>query len=99
MSTPQVPEGAKQAANVQVGMAIDALEQALMGFGAETEEGQTILAALKGLSGKFGAQKQQAKNLVPAELQMLMSAFGGGPKAPVPPPPGPPAPGGAPPMA
>lgn len=70
-------------------MAMDALEQALMGFGSESPEGQSVLAALKSLSTKFGAQKQQTKNLVPAELGMLMSAFpqmGGGAKPPTAPP-------------
>lgn len=70
MSTPEPAEGQKQAAIVNVQMAINMLEQAIPALGSSSDEGSTVLTALKSLSKKFGASKSQ--DLIPAELQMLM---------------------------
>jgi len=97
MTSPQPNEGEKQQAMAQVQMAIDLLEQTLPPFGSETEEGQTVLNALKTLSGKFASKKDKARGLIPAEIMNLVASLpkGAGAGAGAPPPP----PGGMPPGA
>jgi hypothetical protein len=72
MSTPEPAEGQKQAAIVNVQMAINMLEHALPILGSNSDEGQVVLTSLKSLSKQFGETKSQ--DLIPAELQMLMQS-------------------------
>jgi len=95
MSTPQPAEGEKQNALVNLSLAMDLMEQSLGALGSETEEGQVVLGVLSKLSSKFGHTRPKSKELIPAELQQLMSNM---PQGSMPPTPGAmPPPGGMPP--
>lgn len=79
MSTPQDKRGLKAAAQTNIHIATNMLEEALPAFGAESPEGGKILSALKILAS-LGAKKDTS-DLVPAEiLQMVrrMPQMGGG---------------------
>ncbi len=79
MSDPQQKEGLKAAAQVNVHIAMNMLEEALPVFGSESKEGQKIMRALQSL-GTLAA-KRDSGDLVPAEvLQMArsMPQMGGG---------------------
>jgi hypothetical protein len=75
MSTPQPAQGEKQSAMVNVSLAMDLLEQTLHALGSESEEGQTILTCLSGLSKKFGHTRAKSQELVPAELMQLFQSL------------------------
>jgi len=104
MSTPEPKMGSKEAAMINVGMAMDLLEQSLPALGSESEEGQKALAAIKSLTGLMGPRKNKTNELQQSEilqmLQTLPQAGGASPeakamaKAPIPgaPPPGAPQP-------
>lgn len=79
MSTPQDKKGLKAAAQVNVHIAVNMLEEALPAFGSESPEGAKILGALKTLSGMIG--KRDSSDLVPAEMLHMarrMPQAGGG---------------------
>jgi len=72
MAKPQEKEGLKEAARVNIHIAMNMLEQALPVFGSESKEGKSVLKILNMLSKEFG--HQDASDLVPAEvLQMNKS--------------------------
>lgn len=74
MSTPEPKMGNREAAMVNVSMAMDLLEQSLPAFGSETEEGRQILAAIRTMTGLLGHKKAKSQELQPAEiLQMLQT--------------------------
>lgn len=75
MAQPQQAEGLKQAARVNVTMAIDILQQALPAMGAASEEGQALLNALKTLTKAFGQTEQKSRELIPAEIAQMLSAL------------------------
>lgn len=85
---------------VNLGMALDLIEQSIMGLGSETPEGKMALAAMSSLSKLLGPRKPAANELQPAEIQQLIGALpqgmqpqsGGAPGAGGPPPGAPPAP-------
>jgi len=81
MSTPEPKEGDKMGAYVQIQMAMDLLEKTLPALGSESEEGSSILDALKGLGKQFGDKRDKSKELVPAELMSLMGQMPKGPAA------------------
>jgi hypothetical protein len=79
MSKPQDKRGLKAAAQTNIHIAVNMLEEALPAFGSESPEGGKILAALKTLGNLVG--KRDTSDLVPAEiLQMVkrMPQMGGG---------------------
>lgn len=76
MSTPQENEGAKAQATVSIGLALDLLEKALPSFGSASPEGDAILKAITGLTRKFGGKREGSKQMIPAELKMLMEQSG-----------------------
>lgn len=76
MTTPQPNEGEQQEAMVGISLAMDLLEKSLPPFGAESNEGRSIMAALTGLSKVFGQQRDSSKELIPAELKVLMQKAG-----------------------
>lgn len=79
MSKPQDKKGLKAAAQTNVHIAVNMLEEALPAFGSESEEGKIILKALDKLSGLMG--KRDSSDLVPAELMKMfkqMPQMGGG---------------------
>ena len=72
MAKPQEREGLKEAARVNIHIAMNMLEQSLPIFGSESKEGKSVLKILSMLSKEFG--KTDASDLVPAEvLQMNKS--------------------------
>lgn len=75
MTTPQPKEGEMQAAEINITMAMDLLEQSLQAFGSTSEEGSAILNSLKTLSNKFGKNRQKADSLVPTEIQQLLASL------------------------
>lgn len=79
MSTPQDKRGVKAAAQTNIHIAVNMLEEALPAFGSESPEGSKILAALKSLGSLVA--KKDTSDLVPAEvLQMVkrLPQMGGG---------------------
>ena len=113
MSTPEPKMGNKEGALVNLGMALDLIEQALPSLGSESPEGQKAVAAMRALHGILGPGKPRTNELQPAEIMQLLGSLPQagnvtpevsailGPRPGMPPPPGagaPPPPGaGAPP--
>lgn len=82
MTTPQAPDGQKQAAMAQIGNCLDLMEITLPKLGAETEEGQAVMDALRSLAKVFGKHRSQMKELQPAQMAMMargMPGMGGPP--------------------
>ena len=104
MTTPEPKMGSKEAALINVSMAMDLLEQSLPALGSESAEGQKALNAIRQLSGLIGPRKGKTNELQQSEilqmLQTLPQAGGATPEgkamaqAPIP---GMPQPGGMPP--
>lgn len=79
MPQPQEKEGLKEAARVNVHIAMNMLEQALPVFGSETKEGRNILKTLNALAKDFG--DSDTSDLHPAEIRQMVGAMpqsGGG---------------------
>lgn len=85
MSTPEPKMGSKEAAMINLGMAMDLLEQSLPALGSESEEGQKALRAITVLNGILGARKPKVNQLQQSEilqmLQTLPQAGGAAPEA------------------
>ena len=83
MSTPEPKAGVREAALVNISMALDLIEQALPALGSESMEGKKALSALANLTSVLGPKKQRAGELQNAEilqlLQNLPQAGGGTP--------------------
>lgn len=73
MSTPQEPKGEQQQAFAIVEASIQLLMSTLPMFGPMSEEAEAVTSVVSKLQKKFG--KQQAQELVPAQLQMLMQGM------------------------
>lgn len=74
MSTPEPKMGTREAAMINLSMAMDLIEQALPAFGSESPEGVKALGVLRALSGMMGGRKQKTQELGSAEImQMLQS--------------------------
>ena len=74
MSTPEPKMGSKEAAMINIGMAMDLLEQSLPALGPESAEAQKAMAALRSLTEVLGPRKGQVNELQQSEiLQMLQS--------------------------
>ena len=74
MSTPEPKMGTKEAALINISMAMDLLEQSLPAFGSESVEGQKALNAIRQLSGLIGPRKGKTNELQQSEiLQMLQT--------------------------
>jgi len=79
MAKPQNKDGLKEAARINVHIAMNMLEQALPAFGSESKEGKAILRHLSGLAKDFG--EHDAGDLVPAEVAQMVKSLpqaGGG---------------------
>lgn len=72
MTQPTPNEGGKQMAAVNVEGAMQMLEQAIPNLGSNTEEGKAVLEVLTKLSKYFN--RQQSKELIPAQLMELARA-------------------------
>ena len=85
MSTPEPKMGSKEAAMINLGMAMDLIEQSLPALGSESEEGQKALAAIRSLTGVMGPRKNKTNELQQSEilqmLQTLPQAGGASPEA------------------
>lgn len=83
MSTPEPKAGQREAALINVSMALDLIEQSLPAIGSETPEGQKLMSALSAMSSVLGPKKQKTGELQSAEilqlLQNLPQAGGGSP--------------------
>lgn len=75
MTTPEPKMGSKQGAMVQIGMAMDLIEQALPALGSESPEGQKVVAALRALTGIIGAKKGKVQELMPTEIMQMMQSL------------------------
>jgi len=74
MSTPEPKMGSKAAANINIQMAMDLLEQSLPALGSESEEGQQIMKSLTSLHKVFGKREAKSREVMPAEiLQMIQT--------------------------
>lgn len=74
MSTPEPKMGNKEAAKVNISMAMDLLEQSLPAFGSESEEGKAVLNAIRAMTSIIGQKQMKTGELQPTEiLQMLQS--------------------------
>jgi hypothetical protein len=82
MSTPEPMDGKKQAAKINVQMAMDLLERSLPAFGTETPEGASLIKVLHMMGKSFGAGREKTKELVPAEIMQLMKSLPKGAGAP-----------------
>ena len=106
MSTPEPKMGNREAALINVGMAMDLLEQSLPALGSESPEGQKVLSAIRTASSILGQRKAKTNELQQSEilqlLQSLPQAGGASPEAKAmsaaPPVPGMMPPGAPPPM-
>ena len=85
MATPEPKQGNKEAALINLGMAMDLIEQSLPNLGSETAEGQAAIAAIRSLTKVMGERKPKADELQRAEilqmLQALPQAGGASPEA------------------
>ena len=83
MSTPEPKAGQREAAMINVSMALDLIEQALPALGSASPEGKKLLSVLNSLTGLLGPRKQRTGELQNAEilqlLQNLPQAGGGTP--------------------
>lgn len=87
MMTPQPNEGEKQAALPKVVIAMKVLEGTITALGAESDEGQAVLSALKTLGSKFGeAKREKGGNMISSELANLVSSLPKGARGNVVPP-------------
>ena len=74
MSTPEPKMGSREAAMINIGMALDLIEQSLPALGSDSEEGKKALDAIRVLNGMIGPRKGKTNELQQAEiLQMLQS--------------------------
>ena len=74
MSTPEPKMGNREAALINVSMAMDLLEQSLPAIGSESAERKQILSSIRSMIGVLGVKKASTAELQPAEiLQMLQS--------------------------
>ena len=71
----------------QIGNCLDLMEITLPKLGAETEEGQAVMDALRSLAKVFGKHRSQMKELQPAQMQMMLRGMPapGGPMGGMPP--------------
>jgi len=75
MSTPEPKMGSKEAAMINLGMAMDLLEQSLPALGSETEEGQKALNAIRVLNGILGQRKNKTNELQQTEILQLLQTL------------------------
>jgi hypothetical protein len=75
MSTPEPKMGTKEAAMINIGMAMDLLEQSLPALGSESVEGQKALAAIRQLTGLMGPRKNKTNELQQSEILQLLQTL------------------------
>lgn len=75
MSTPEPKMGSREAALINIGMAMDLIEQSIAAVGSDTPEGQKILSALKSLTAVIGERKNSIKELQQSEILQMLQAL------------------------
>ena len=75
MSTPEPKMGNREAALINVGMAMDLLEQSLPALGSESPEGQKVLAAIRTASSILGTRKAKTNELQQSEILQLLQSL------------------------
>jgi len=75
MSTPEPKTGSREAALINIGMAMDLIEQSIAAIGSDSEEGQKILSALKALTAVVGERKNSVKELQQSEILQMLQAL------------------------
>jgi hypothetical protein len=75
MSTPEPKMGNKEGALVNLGLAMDLIEQALPALGSESPEGQKALNALRTLTGILGGKKESTNELKQSEILQMLQAL------------------------
>jgi hypothetical protein len=75
MSTPEPKMGNKEGALVNLGLAIDLIEQSLPAIGSASPEGQKVLAALRTLTGVIGGKKDSVNELKQSEILQMLQAL------------------------
>jgi hypothetical protein len=75
MSTPEPKMGNREAALINISMAIDLLEQSLPAFGSVSEEGKKTLNAIRALSGLIGQKKGKTDELQQSEILQLLQTL------------------------
>jgi len=73
MSTPEPKMGNREAALINIGMAMDLLEQSLPALGSESDEGRKLLAAIRSMTDVIGARKGKTGDLQQSEIMQLIS--------------------------
>ena len=85
MATPAPKMGNIEAAKINIGMAIDLIEQSLPALNSESPEGQKAVAALRALTGIVGPRRGAVNELQPSAILNLMHSLpqgmGGPPEA------------------
>jgi hypothetical protein len=75
MSTPEPKMGNREAAMINISMAMDLLEQSLPALGSESPEGQKVLGAIRGMSSIIGPKKGKVNELQPAEIMQMLQTL------------------------
>ena len=81
MMTPEPKMGNREAALINVGLALDLLEQSLPALGSESTEGAKVMAALRTLTGMMQPRQAKTNELKNAEILQLLNSLpqaGGG---------------------
>jgi hypothetical protein len=74
MSTPEKQMGTREAAMINISIALDLLDQSLPAVGAESDEGKAIMEASRKLGGLLGGKRNETGELQQSEiLQMLQT--------------------------
>jgi hypothetical protein len=66
MSTPEPKTGSREAALINIGMAMDLIEQSIAAIGSDSAEGQKVLSALKSLTAVIGERKAALRWSLPS---------------------------------
>ena len=75
MSTPEPKMGNREAAMINLAMAMDLLELSLPALGSETPEGQKILGAIRTMTSVIGPKKAKTNELQPAEIMQMLQTL------------------------
>jgi hypothetical protein len=75
MSTPEPKMGNREAAMINISMAMDLLEQALPALGSESPEGQKLLSSIRTMTGIIGPKKSKINELQPTEIMQMLQTL------------------------
>ncbi|MGA1024624.1 MAG: hypothetical protein ACO3S8_08080 [Aquiluna sp.] len=75
MSTPEPKLGSREGALINLSMALDLIEQSLPAFGADSDESQKILPAIRALNTVIGPRKNQVNDLQQTEILQLLQSL------------------------